>query len=68
MSSFDTHANIYLFELQNGKKKLAYGVSPEEALEILASRLSAEEMKAILPNPPVKIHQRDLRKYVKDLG
>ena len=36
MSSFSNPHYMYLFDLKNGKKKLAYGQSPEDALEILS--------------------------------
>ena len=47
MSSFSNPHYMYLFEMKNGKKKLAYGQSPDDALNILAMRLSAEEMAQI---------------------
>jgi len=69
MSSFDQRAHIYLFEMFNGKKKLAYGTSPEDALEVLAMRLSPEEMKGIRTEKYQLIsHQRELRALVKELG
>ena len=36
MSSFSNPHYMYLFEMKSGKKKLAYGQSPEDALNILA--------------------------------
>jgi hypothetical protein len=54
--------------MKNGKKKLAYGGSPEDALDILRIRLSAAEMDEILPDQYQKINQRQLQQYVKDLG
>ncbi len=68
MSSFDHPTNMYLFEMKNGKKKLAYGESPEDALEIMRRRLSDEEMAQIIPDQFVKFHPRQLQKYVNDLG
>ena len=59
---------MYLFNLKNGKKKLAYGQSPEDALEILRIRLSEAEMAEILPQEYLKINQRQLQQYAKDLG
>ncbi|MCL4829841.1 MAG: hypothetical protein KJZ95_20950 [Caldilinea sp.] len=59
---------MYLFALKNGKKKLAYGESPEDALEILRIRLSEEEMSEILTDQFIKINQRELQQYVNDLG
>ena len=39
MSSFSNPHYMYLFDMKNGKKKLAYGQSPEDALQILRFRL-----------------------------
>ncbi len=68
MSSFSNPHYMYLFELRNGKKKLAYGQSPEDALEILRIRLSDAEMAEILTDQYTKILQRDLQKHVSELG
>lgn len=68
MSSFSNPHHIYLFDLKNGKKKLTYGQSPEDALEILSYRLSNEEMSEILPDKYKKISQRKLQEYVHLLG
>jgi len=68
MSSFSNPHYMYLFELKNGKKKLAYGQSPADALEILSIRLSTEEMAEILPEQFVKISQRELQQHVAELG
>ena len=48
MSSFSNPHHMYLFAMQNGKKKLAYGQSPDDALEILRLRLSEAEMAEII--------------------
>jgi hypothetical protein len=68
MSSFSNPHYMYLFDLKNGKKKLAYGQSPEDALDILRLRLSDEEMLQIKANQYVKINQRKLQEHVHDLG
>lgn len=68
MSSFSNPHYMYLFDLKNGKKKLAYGASPEDALEILGYRLSSEEMAEIIRDKYVKISQRKLQEYVHLLG
>ncbi len=68
MSSFSNPHYMYLFELKNGRKKLAYGASPENALEILHIRLTDEEMDQILRDRYVKISQRDIQKYIHELG
>jgi hypothetical protein len=59
---------MYLFSLKNGKKKLAYGQSPDDALDILRIRLSEDEMADILQEQCIKISQRELQKYVSELG
>jgi len=68
MSSFSSPHYMYLFNLKNGKKKLAYGQSPEDALDILRIRLSEAEMAEILPDEYQKINQRQLQQYARDLG
>jgi hypothetical protein len=68
MSSFSNPHHMYLFAMKNGKKKLAYGQSAEDALEILRIRLSDTEMAEILPDEYVKINQRQLQQHVKELG
>ena len=68
MSSFSNPHYMYLFDLKNGKKKLAYGASPEDALDILSIRLAPEEMAEIIPEQYQKIRQRELQKYVHLLG
>lgn len=68
MSSFSNPHYMYLFNLKNGKKKLAYGASPEDALNVLRIRLSEDEMAEIVPDEYQKINQRQLQQHVKDLG
>jgi hypothetical protein len=68
MSSFSNPHYMYLFAMKNGKKKLAYGQSPEDALDILSLRLTESEMADILRDQHVKIRQRDLQEYVSELG
>ena len=68
MSSFSNPHHMYLFDMKNGKKKLAYGQSPDDALEILRMRLSEIEMAGIIPDQYTKINQRQLQQHVKDLG
>jgi len=59
---------MYLFDLKNGKKKLGYGQSPEDALAILALRLTQAEMDQIIKEQYVKISQRKLQEHVHELG
>lgn len=68
MSSFSNPHYMYLFNLKNGKKRLAYGQSPEDALEILSFRASAEEMNEILRDQYTKISQRKLQEHISELG
>lgn len=68
MGRSNTPHGMYLFEMKNGKQKLAYGPSPEDALEILRVRLSGTEMEQILADQHIKISQRTLRQYFHHLG
>ncbi len=68
MSSFSNPHYMYLFDMKNGKKKLAYGQSPEDALDILSIRLLAKEMAEIIPDKYVKISSRRLQEHVDQLG
>jgi hypothetical protein len=68
MSSFNSPHYLYLFSLRNGKKKLAYGSSPQDAYESLRLRLSDKEMREVLPDEPLRIPQRELRKHIHQLG
>jgi hypothetical protein len=68
MSSFSNPHYMYLFDMHNGKKKLAYGQSPEDALEILRLRLTEEEMAQVIPDKVIKISQRKMQAYVHLLG
>ena len=68
MSSFSNPHYMYLFNLRSGKKKLAYGESPEDALKILSVRLTEAEMAEVLPDQYVRISQRELQQHVSELG
>lgn len=68
MSSFSNPHYMYLFDMQNGKQKLAYGQSPEDALDILRIRLSEDEMAMIIPDKYQKISQRRMQEHVDNLG
>jgi hypothetical protein len=59
---------MYLFEMKNGKQKLAYGQSPADALDILRLRLSEEEMEQIIAEKYIKISQRKMQQYIHNLG
>mgnify|MGYP001819242807 CR=1 FL=1 len=68
MSSFSNPHYMYLFEMKNGKQKLAYGQSPEDALDILRIRLAEEEMAMILNERYIRINQRKLQEHIDNLG
>lgn len=68
MSSFSNPHHMYLFNLKNGKKKLAYGASPEDALKILSIRLTDDEMAEIIQEDFIRIHQRELQEHIDELG
>ncbi len=59
---------MYLFAMANGKRKLSYGTSPEDAYDNLRLRLSEREISAIDPTQFTRILQRDLRKHIHELG
>lgn len=68
MSSFSNPHYMYLFDMTDGRQKLTYGNSPEDALEILSFRLSEEEMSLIIPDSYKKISQRKMQEHVDNLG
>jgi hypothetical protein len=68
MSSFTHPHAMYVFEMKNGKQKLAYGQTPEDALDILRIRLTEEEMAEILTDRYLKISARDLQAHIHNLG
>jgi hypothetical protein len=68
MSSFNNPHYFYVFDMKNGKKKLAYGSSPGDAYEILKLRLPSEELEQVIQYQYVKISQRKLREYIHQLG
>ena len=59
---------FFLFEMITGKKKMAYGDNVEDAIQILEMRLTKEEMNLIIKDKFTKIPQKDLQKYVRELG
>ncbi len=68
MSSFANPHHLYLFNMKNGKKKLGYGPSAEEAFENLRLRLTEAEMAEIERDNCLRIPQRELHQHVKELG
>ena len=68
MSSFNNPHHLYLFAMTNGKKKIAYGSSPEDAYESLRLRLTEPEMAAIVKDKCERIPQRDLHHHAHELG
>ncbi len=68
MSSFNNPHHFYLFALKNGKKKLGYGTSAQDAYNNLKLRLTPKEMDAIIKDQVVMIPQRDLQKHARELG
>ncbi|MFZ5917032.1 MAG: hypothetical protein ACOYZ7_08880 [Chloroflexota bacterium] len=68
MSSFTHPHRMYLFGMKNGKKKLVYGQTPQDALEIQSYRLSEQEMAQIDRDDCQPISPRDIQQYVHLLG
>ncbi len=54
--------------MTNGKKKLGYGGTPQEAYENLRLRLTPKEMKLIILDQYIRITQRDLQEHAYELG
>lgn len=68
MSSFSNPHYMYVFDMKDGRQKIAYGQSPEDALEILSIRLSQEEMDMVIPDQFKRISQRKLQQHIDNLG
>lgn len=68
MGSFNNPHYMYLFDMKNGRKKLAYGQTPEDALEILRYRLTEAEMAEIITDQYTKVSQRRMQEFVHLLG
>lgn len=68
MSSFNNPHHIYLFEMKNGKQKLAYGSTADDAYESLRLRLTDEEIALVEREKYIKIPQRELQKHIHNLG
>jgi radical SAM superfamily enzyme YgiQ (UPF0313 family) len=61
-------SRVYLFSMKNGKKKIAYGSTPRHALEILAYRLSKEEMDEIDMDRYGIVTPREIMGFIHELG
>ncbi len=59
---------FYLFETSAGRRKIAWGLSPEDALDVLALRLSPEEMRNICRDRYETVRQADIPSRVAELG
>jgi len=68
MSSFNNPHHLYLFAMTNGKKKIAYGSSPEDAYESLKLRLTEQEIAEIIKGQYQRIAQRELHQHIHELG
>lgn len=61
-------SSIYLFKMTNDKFKLAYGITPQDALSILEFRLTTEEMNLIIRDKYRRIKPKEFIDYVARLG
>ncbi len=68
MSSFNNPHHFFLFDMTNGKRKLAYGSNAEDAYENLRLRLSDKELATVDRDHHLKITQRELRQHSSELG
>ena len=62
------HSRVYLFTMKNGKKKIAWGITPGHALSVLAYRLSKEEMDAIETDQYVVTSPGGVMGFIHELG
>lgn len=63
-----TPPRFYLFDTTTGRKKLAFGASPEDALVTLARRLDDDELGRIVRDRWQGIRQQDIGRYRAELG
>ena len=68
MSSFTNPHYMYVFSMKNGKKKLAYGETPDDAYENLRLRLTDKELSLVVKADAIRINQREMRNYIHQLG
>lgn len=61
-------SHVYLFNHASGKKKAAFGTSPEDALANLATRLTPAEMRHLRPTEFTRTTQMTLQDFKSDLG
>lgn len=54
--------------MKNGKQKLAYGSTADDAYESLRLRLTDEEIALVEREKYIKIPQRELQKHIHNLG
>jgi hypothetical protein len=55
--------------MKNGKKKMSWGTSAEDAFETLRMRLGDKAMSDIDPSDYVRLnHQREMHQYIDQLG
>jgi anaerobic magnesium-protoporphyrin IX monomethyl ester cyclase len=59
---------FFVFTLKNGKKRIGWGTSPEDALKIMGYRLTEEELNEILPSDPIRISQTQVPDYIDQLA
>ncbi len=68
MGSFNNPHHFFLFAMKNGKKKLAYGTTAEDAYESLKLRLTPQEMELVIKEQFIRFPQRELQKHIHELG
>jgi len=65
----DKPSKFFLFPLTTGQKRLAYGRTVEEAVEIMGWRMTPDEMAQIVEGAEVlEVRQQDIHPYLKELG
>jgi hypothetical protein len=59
---------LFLFDLDDGRQKLAYGATPADALDTLRLRLPAGEVAGLSVDRVRIVPQRDLQRHLDRLG
>jgi radical SAM superfamily enzyme YgiQ (UPF0313 family) len=59
---------FFVFDMHNGRQKLAYGTDPADAIEVLKLRLGEGGVAAVDVSRPTRVRQHELRAHLGKLG
>jgi hypothetical protein len=68
VSSFEGRTYFFLFATTDGKRKLSFGRTPEEAFNTLKLRLTEAELVVVNPADFLRCKQEEYRQYLSQLG